>query len=502
MVRTIQAKVYPASELKGIRTVRDNDKSNFSANELRDMARQFTDGRLPRPVNLHYEHRTKKHENGKIGEIEELYFNEIDKWLWMKASLNDRAQELVTDKHKNDIIRGVSISYKINFDDKKLVEISVTNNPDFREATILVAHSADNGYTFSCPLTLGIYPKELLNKMSHPETPEAATPDNQDYDEEQENEEELDDKDISQQLAEENKRLHEELQAIKKREEDKKTSARRQECEDLVDRIGNAQNFSAEEKEDLLNTFMKNPQAALTAKLAFISSSPSSSSSRTRRPQQSSSSMSSSKPAYQRYEERRSGTSQPQQRLMQHSASSPSSSSSSSRRGGKRTEREPRVATASGFSLGLHTDGSYERPVTEVISHSCTEKRRRGTGGSYLSELYSKDGCRSTLAERQQARFADIIEGTTNFGINLTPVEMAAVFHTAPPDILTQVFGTTVETTSLTNGEFNIRGSDDDLYKQSAGAITHSKFMNSDYCGKTLEQMMNFVQDPQVLKTY
>lgn len=408
-------RIYPARHLN---IVADGSKSKsvYTASELRKMEKKFKTGQLPRPMYLHNEHRTdaNKHKNdGKVevlGEIKNLYYNECDGWLWGTAEFYENVADEITEKIKNNILTGVSASYKISYNDIHLSEISLTENPDFKKASIQVLHSDTDSYELFWPLEYGPYPKQLFNKMSSPDqysTQSSWAVDPTDDDLEQSDSSSSSSSSSSDETVEDkNRRLEEltrkveEFEELFQKLEDEKQEQERQRLEqELRSRAnktfqviyGSAQ-LPAEEKEKTIQRYMQNPELmeenlkvfnALKQQKQASSNVPPNMS--TGQSSSSSSSSSSSPSLLERMRNiRATGGSHRTVKTVEHSAPG----GSYQRPSGKRNQRidanekqdelnNPKcklVCTGSGFTLGMTVEGTILDPPC-VKEHSASSSK-------------------------------------------------------------------------------------------------------------------------------
>lgn len=421
--KEVVMKVLPARHLG--HTAVSQSKSVYSANELRLMEEKFKKKQIPRPLHLHLEHRTeanKKFRNDRVdmlGEITNIYYNETDGWLWANAKLNDEISDDIGEKILDGDLTGVSVSYELSYDDKRLLEISLVEKPDFKDAKIKVLHSSSNAPSFIWPLQNGIYPKELLNRSmsteqqdTQPSQQKSWEIDQQEDQEDQEdtpssssndlNEANIDKDALISQLIEQNNKYEARFKEIETANLEKRKSNAVQAFNLLYP---NAK-MPESRKQAIIDRFTKDEQEMKDAlqilkhqkKISQSSSSSSSSSSSLVPPTMSSGPGTSLIDLYKKVQGA-SNVPQRMTRVVQHSAPSGSSRSNTKRSqrvdaGEEEDERahasDPLIKTPSGFTLGFTQSGKTIVEAPCVKEHSAHKRTRTsGSHGDIIDFAYS-----------------------------------------------------------------------------------------------------------------
>jgi hypothetical protein len=125
-----ETRVYPSTKAP---RYDESDRSKWTPEEIEELGHQVANFTPPCPLWLRMEHN--KAESGKRGAIDKIWLGD-DQWMWARFY---HADKRLVDEIQNGKYGAVSICYEMNKRDnrlKKLHEISLTEDPDFRGARV------------------------------------------------------------------------------------------------------------------------------------------------------------------------------------------------------------------------------------------------------------------------------------------------------------------------------------------------------------------------------
>lgn len=171
--KKLHLRVYPSTEAPlSERVGYKGDRAEWTPNRIEELSKAIREKRISNPP-LMYEHGTTSYD--KIGEIKSVFYNEMDKWMHAKCIFDcpKRAAQ-VTD----GTLRGVSLCFAKHLDTnhKRVLEVSLTKDPDFRGAgiTVIRSHSAEHPDQYFIDFSAG--PAAISKLMSAIDsTPEPQT---------------------------------------------------------------------------------------------------------------------------------------------------------------------------------------------------------------------------------------------------------------------------------------------------------------------------------------
>ena len=148
--RRVSMRIYPSSDV--------DPRSRWSSQELQDFANSFNPKLTPCTLRNDHDHT----QFGRLGEMQSFRFDRISKWLHGDALIDDPS---TADSVTQGKVKACSFCYEYKGDDyKKAIEVSLTTDPDFKEATIISCHN--NQSLIRMPWDYkekGPAPKKILN---------------------------------------------------------------------------------------------------------------------------------------------------------------------------------------------------------------------------------------------------------------------------------------------------------------------------------------------------
>lgn len=176
-VTFIKGKVYPSTAVSGIISKRDKERPRISPQEMIDICNRFKKLKDTDKPRLRFEHSLDPRK--ELGIIHDLWYGD-DGWLYMSAGIYDKHKESMAQLLENGIFKkGISLSYFINGQYKNLIEISLTQNPDFEGAAVEYFHSNkfNSGNILVWPLSIGtFFPPQFFEHMAQQQQQQQAPP--------------------------------------------------------------------------------------------------------------------------------------------------------------------------------------------------------------------------------------------------------------------------------------------------------------------------------------
>lgn len=139
--RRVSFKAYPSTGVKDARSKRTNARPQFSPDEMRVMQANFNKLSPQDLPNICYEH-GRRGNLTTLGKVVGMRYNQMDGWMYLDGEIDaDKVEEV--EKMIDSGLRGASLCFGINEHCKRLIEVSLVENPDFSGASIVSYHSAD-----------------------------------------------------------------------------------------------------------------------------------------------------------------------------------------------------------------------------------------------------------------------------------------------------------------------------------------------------------------------
>lgn len=144
--RHVRFRAYPSSGVPGARSKTENERPQFSPQELMCLQELFKSQPPDKRPKIRFEHGFKSRLKGDLGEIVDVEYNELDGWLYVTGKIYEDYVDEV-ERIVDSGMRGASLSFGTNPNYKQLLEVSLVENPDFEGATVVSYHSADTHWT-------------------------------------------------------------------------------------------------------------------------------------------------------------------------------------------------------------------------------------------------------------------------------------------------------------------------------------------------------------------
>ena len=158
--KTIIAKIYPSKEAKD-----GGERSKWSRAEIKILGKVLKKARsVGKKLFLMIEH-SKNFAEETVGSVKKIWFNDQDNWMWGEIGVTDGC---VAEDITKGGMTGISLCYRINKDDesdKMPVEISLTDDPDFPKARIIVSHNSSNNSNSNKQLIFPLKKGAIINSI-------------------------------------------------------------------------------------------------------------------------------------------------------------------------------------------------------------------------------------------------------------------------------------------------------------------------------------------------
>lgn len=139
--RRIRFKAYPSTGVEKARSKRTNGRPQFSPTELRVMQEKFAELAPQDRPKICFEHGRRANLK-ELGTVVNMEYNQMDGWMYLDGEIDgDKIADV--EKLIDSGLRGASLCFGINEHCKRLIEVSLVENPDFSGASVVSYHSAD-----------------------------------------------------------------------------------------------------------------------------------------------------------------------------------------------------------------------------------------------------------------------------------------------------------------------------------------------------------------------
>lgn len=196
--RKVRMKIYPSTEAPG----EDGERSKWTGEELQSFVDRFKAGEILGPIKLLREHGDRKairesaerfrHSGGggwhpesddvSLGQMVDFHYNPVEGWLYGVAELD---RESVVREIKDGALGKVSFSYMFwnqrqGEQRHKALEVSLTSDPDFPDASVIACHNSSAQSWLVWPLEYGpgykrmVIPSDESPASSHSTLPKAS----------------------------------------------------------------------------------------------------------------------------------------------------------------------------------------------------------------------------------------------------------------------------------------------------------------------------------------